>query len=169
MNKKYLPALVSGFGAAVLTTIPGVQSFSCCLLVPIASGVSIALYKKSNHELIRKIETGTGLMLGFLTALFAAFFASSFDIIITFITRASDLSVSLPQAEQLIREMNLGSAAEESINLIKQMIADIQTTGFSFLYSILITLTNLISYSIFGLLGGLVATAIINKRNINSN
>lgn len=168
MNKKYLPALVSGFGAAVLTTIPGVESFACCLLVPIAAGVSIALYKKSQPEIL-KIETGTGLMLGFLTALFAAIFASSFEILITYLTRTSDLSVSMPQAEQLIREMNLGTAAEESIEILKQMITDIQTTGFSFLYSVLITLTNLISYTIFGLLGGLVATAIINKRNINTN
>ncbi len=168
MNKKYLPALVSGFGAAVLTTIPGVESFACCLVVPIASGVSIALYKKSQPEIL-KIETGTGLMLGFLTALFAAIFASSFEILITYLTRTSDLSVSMPQAEQLIREMNLGTAAEESIEILKQMITDIQTTGFSFLYSILIALTNLISFTIFGLLGGLVATAIINKRNINTN
>lgn len=168
MNKKYLPALVSGFGAAVLTTIPGVESFACCLVVPIASGVSIALYKKSQSEIL-KIETGTGLMLGFLTALFAAIFASSFEILITYLTRTSDLSVSMPQAEQLIREMNLGTAAEESIEILKQMITDIQTTGFSFLYSILIALTNLISFTIFGLLGGLVATAIINKRNINTN
>jgi len=168
MNKKYLPALVSGFGAAVLTTIPGAESFACCLLVPIASGVSITLYKKSQPGIL-KIETGTGLMLGFLTALFAAIFASSFEILITYLTRTSDLSVSMPQAEQLIREMNLGTAAEESIEILKQMITDIQTTGFSFLYSVLITLTNLISYTIFGLLGGLVATAIINKRNINTN
>ena len=168
MNKKYLPALVSGFGAAVLTTIPGVESFACCLLVPIAAGVSITLYKKSQLAIL-KIETGTGLMLGFLTALFAAIFASSFEILITYLTRTSDLSVSMPQAEQLIREMNLGTAAEESIEILKQMITDIQTTGFSFLYSVLITLTNLISYTIFGLLGGLVATAIINKRNINTN
>jgi len=168
MNKKYLPALVSGFGAAVLTTIPGAESFACCLLVPIASGVSITLYKKSQPEIL-KIETGTGLMLGFLTALFAAIFASSFEILITYLTRTSDLSVSMPQAEQLIREMNLGTTAEESIEILKQMITDIQTTGFSFLYSVLITVTNLISYTIFGLLGGLVATAIINKRNINTN
>jgi len=168
MNKKYLPALVSGFGAAVLTTIPGAESFACCLLVPIASGVSITLYKKSQPGIL-KIETGTGLMLGFLTALFAAIFASSFEILITYLTRTSDLSVSMPQAEQLIREMNLGTTAEESIEILKQMITDIQTTGFSFLYSVLITLTNLISYTIFGLLGGLVASAIINKRNINTN
>jgi hypothetical protein len=48
------------------------------------------------------------------------------------------------------------------------MVADIQSNGFSILYAILITLTNLITYSIFGILGGVIATAILNKKNINS-
>lgn len=167
MNKKYLPALVCGFGAAVLTTIPGMESIACCLLTPAASGVSIFLYKKSQPGIL-KIGTGTGIMIGLLTAIFAALFASSFEMITTYITKTSDLSFSIPQVEQLVKDMKLGPAAEESIGVLKQMISEIQSKGFSLLYSILITLTNLITYSIFGMIGGLVATAIINKRNINS-
>lgn len=168
MNKKYLPALVCGFGAAVLTTIPGMKGIACCLLAPVASGISIVLYKKSQPGLV-KINTGTGVLLGLLTAIFAAIFASSFEIIITYVTHSSDLVTSLPQAESVVKDMNLGPAAEESIKLLKKMTADIQSTGFSFMYTFLITITNLITYSIFGMLGGLVATAILNKRNINQS
>lgn len=167
MNNKYLPALVSGFGAAVLTTVPGMEGIACCLLVPVASGISIVLYKKSQRGLI-KIETGTGVLLGLLTAIFAALFASGFEIIITYFTRTSDLVTSLPQAESVIKQMNIGPEAEESIKLLKQMISDIQSTGFSFFYALLITLVNLIFYSIFGMIGGVIATAILNKRNIKS-
>lgn len=164
MNKKYLSALVCGFGAAVLTTIPGVQTIACCLLVPIASAISIFLYKKSQQDLL-KIQTGTGIFLGLLTAVFAALFASGFEIIITYITRTSDLVTSMPQAEKVVKDMNLGPAAEESMKVLKQMISEIQSKGFSFLYAFLITTTNLITYSIFGMLGGLIGTAVINKRN----
>jgi uncharacterized membrane protein (UPF0136 family) len=164
MNKKYLSALVCGFGAAVLTTIPGVQTIACCLLVPVASAISIFLYKKSQPELI-KIQTGTGIFLGLLTAVFAALFASGFEIIITYITRTSDLVTSMPQAEKVVKDMNLGPAAEESMEILKQMVSEIQSKGFSFLYAFLITTTNLITYSIFGMLGGLIGTAVINKRN----
>lgn len=166
MNKKYLPALVCGFGASVLTTIPGMENVACCLLAPVASGISIFLYKKSQSGLL-KIGTGTGILLGLLTAIFAALFASSFEIIVTYITKTSDLVTSMPQAEQVVKDMNLGPAAEDSIEVLKQMLSDIQSKGFSFLYALLITLTNLITYSIFGMIGGVVATAIINKRNIN--
>lgn len=164
MNKKYLPGLVCGFGAAVLTTIPGVQTIACCLLVPIASVISIFLYKKSKPGLL-KIQTGTGILLGLLTAVFAALFASGFEIIITYITRTSDLVTSMPQAEKVVKDMNLGPAAEESMEVLKQMVSEIQSKGFSFLYAFLITATNLITYSIFGMLGGLIGTAVINKRN----
>jgi len=164
MNKKYLPGLVCGFGAAVLTTIPGVQTIACCLLVPIASVISIFLYKKSQPGLL-KIQTGTGILLGLLTAVFAALFASGFEIIITYITRTSDLVTTMPQAEKVVKDMNLGPAAEESMEILKQMVSEIQSKGFSFLYAFLITTTNLITYSIFGLLGGLIGTAVINKRN----
>lgn len=163
MNKKYLSALVCGFGTACLTTVPGIQSIACCLLIPIASVISIFLYKKSQRDLLR-ITTGTGIMLGLLTAIFAAVFASSFEIIITYLTRSSDLVVSMPQAEQVVKDLNLGPAAEESIEVLKQMVRDIQSKGFSVLYTFLITITNLITYSIFGMLGGVIGTAIINKR-----
>jgi hypothetical protein len=164
MNKKYLPSLVCGFGAAVLTIIPGFSSFACCFIVPIAAVVSVTLYKKSNPDIL-KIQTGSGVVLGLLTGLYAAIFASGFEIIITYVTKSNDLVLALPQTENLLRGMNLGPAVEDSIKLMKQMITDIRTKGFSFMYSILITLSNSITFSIFGILGGVLGTAIINRRN----
>jgi hypothetical protein len=164
MNKKYLSSLVCGFGAAVLTTIPGLESIACCLLVPIASIFTIGLYKKSSPGLL-KIQTRTGVLLGLFTGIFAALFASGFEIILTYIVKTNDLIATMPQTEKIIKDMNLGEAAKESLEILKQMINEIQSKGFSILYSVLITLANLITYSIFGMLGGAVGTAIINKRS----
>ena len=164
MNNRYLPALVCGFGAAVLTTIPGLESFACGLLVPIASVLSVRLYKKANTE-IAVLNTGPGVFLGLLTGIFAAGFASIFEVIITYFTKTNDLVAGYPQAEQVIRDLNLGDMAKESLILLKNMISDIQTKGFSFLYAVIITFSNLLSYSIFGMLGGVIGTAMINKRN----
>lgn len=164
MNNKYLSALVCGFGAAILTTIPGVESFACCLIVPIASGISIALFKKSNRELF-KISTGTGVMLGLLTGIIAALLASGFEIILTYISKTNELVTAMPQTESLIRDMNLGSAAEQSMKLLRQMVEEIRSNGFSFLYTILIIVSNLISFSIFGILGGILGTVLVNKRS----
>lgn len=164
MNKKYLSALVCGFGAAVLTTIPGLESIACCLLVPIASIISVRLYKKSIPD-TTKLNTGTGVILGLLTGIFAAVFASTFEIILTYVTKTNDLIVGLPQAEKVIRDLNLGDAAEQSMELLREMASEIKTSGFSFLYTVIITFSNLLTYSIFGMLGGVIGTAIINRRN----
>ena len=164
MNKKFLPSLVCGFGASVITIIPGFSSFACCLVIPIAAGISIGLFKKTNPDII-KIQTGTAVLLGLMTGLFAAVFASSFEIILTYFTKSNELVLAMPQTEDMIRQMNLGTAAEDSIKLMKQMIFHIQTKGFSILYSILITLSNLLTFSIFGMLGGVLGAAIINRRS----
>jgi len=164
MKTKYLPALVCGFGAAVLTTIPGLESFACCLLVPIASLISVRLYYKANHEMA-KLSTSSGVILGLLTGLFAAGFASIFEILLTYITKTNDLVVGYPQAEKVIRNLNLGNATKESLEMLRKMISEIQTQGFSFLYTIIITFSNVLTYSIFGMLGGVIGTALLNRRN----
>ena len=164
MNRLYLSSLVCGFGTAVLTTIPGLESFACCLLVPIAAIISVRLYKRSNPGII-KLNTGTGVLLGLFTGIFAAIFASVFEILLTYITKTNDLVTGFPQAEEVIRDLNLGDAAKESMNLLKRMVEEIRLKGFSPLYSLIITFTNLLSYSIFGILGGVLGTAFINKRN----
>ncbi len=164
MNKKYLSSLVCGFGSAVISIIPGFSTFACCLIVPIASAISVNLFKKSNPGML-KIQTGTGVFLGLFTGLIAAVFTSSFEIIITYITKSNDFVLALPQTENLIKDMNLGSTADESIKLMKQMVIELKTTGFSALYTIFITLSNLILYSVFGMLGGLFGAAIINRRS----
>ncbi len=167
MNKKYYPSLISGFGVAVILTIPGTKSLACCLLIPIASAFSIFLFRKSIKSMGR-LDTGTGLMLGFLTGLFAALFSTGFDVFITYLTRSNELVQNFPEAEALINKMNLGEGAQEAITLIKEMTKDIQQNGFSFLFTIMILASNLISYIIFGLVGGGIATAIINSRVKNS-
>lgn len=161
--KKVFPSLVSGFGASVLTTIPILKSFACCLLVPGAAILSLYLDKKINRNL-DKIKIQKALYFGFLTGLFATFFITAFDLLITFITKSNDLIATLPQTEMLMRQWNISPMMDESIELIKQMAVDIETTGFSMLYSVMIFFSYFISNTIFGMLGGALGMAIFNRQ-----
>ena len=152
MNKDYLPAIVCGFGAAVLTTIPGFKNFTCCLLVPVASFVAIVLYKKTNR-LDEKIAVSKAIILGLLTGIVAALFSTFFDLLITYITHSNEFIAGLPQTELIISDLNMGAIMDESLKLIKQMGKDIEANGFSVLYTIMIFLSNIITYTIFGILG----------------
>lgn len=166
MNKDYIPAIICGFGAAVLTTIPGFKNFACCLVVPAASFFAIVLYKKTNR-LDEKIAVNKAIILGLLTGIVAALFSTFFDLLITYITHTNEFIAGLPQTELILHDLNMGPIMDESLKLIKKMAKDIEANGFSALYTIMIFISNIIIYTIFGILGGAVGAAILNRRNRN--
>jgi len=54
---------------------------------------------------------------------------------------------------------------DEVFKIYKNMARDIQTNGFSLGYSIYFFMATSITSLIFGLIGGLVGMAFINRRN----
>ncbi len=162
-SKAYLPSLVAGFGAAVLTTVPGVREFGCCLIVPLAVITAMLLYKKTLDE-DTNIPVSRGLLIGFLTGLFAALFSTFFDVIVTLFTHTNDFVETLPQTKEVLDSFNFGEAAKQTLDLMKGMAEQITSTGFSLLYTIFILISNLIVDSIFGLLAGLLGRIIVNRR-----
>lgn len=161
--KKYLPTFIAGFGAAVLSIVPGIKNFSCCLIVPGATILALILDQKVNKN-SERIAVGKAVMFGLMTGLFATFFITTIDGLITFITKTNDFIETLPQSESLIRELNFGPMAEESLKLMKQMSKQIQRTGFSPLYLFILFTSNIITNTIFGIIGGLVGMGLLNKR-----
>ncbi len=164
--KKILPMIISGFGAAVLSVVPILKGFSCCIIVPFASVVALFLDLKVNKNL-DKIKISKAIWFGFMTGFFVTIFFVTFDLIITLLTKRNDLVDSLPQSEIIINQMNLGDFADEPIKLMRSMAEEIRKTGFSMLYAILIFFSNFITNSIFGIIGGLVGMGIINKKRQN--
>ncbi len=162
-SKYYLPSLVTGFGAAVLTTVPGVKEFGCCLIVPLAVFTALLLFRKTlNGD--KNLTVKTSLIIGLITGIFAALFTTFFDIIITLFTHSNDFVQSLPQTIQVLDELKLGEAARQTIDLMNGMANQITATGFSLLYTIFILFSNLIIDSVFGLLGGMLGRIIVNRR-----
>lgn len=163
-SNKYLPAFVSGFAAAVLSTIPIIKTFNCCLIIPAASIAALYLYQKTVIS-GAPVSLGNALGFGLLTGIIAAIFASAFDILITYITHTNDIILGLPDSENFMKQLNLGPVIDEWMKLFKQMASDIESTGFSALYTVVLTISNLFVFSIFGVLGGLLGMAILNRRN----
>lgn len=161
--KKYLPTFITGFGAAVLSIVPGIKSFSCCLIVPGAVILAMILDQKVNKS-IERISIGKAIMFGFMTGLFATIFITALDTLITFISKTNDFVEALPQSESIIRELKFGPMAEESLKLMKQMGKEIQRTGFSPLYVFILFVSNFFTNTIFGIIGGLVGMGLLNKR-----
>lgn len=161
--RKYSAAIVCGFGASVLSIVPGLKDLTCCLLVPASAILAVFLDQRllKNFE---KIKSSSGIIIGLLTGLAAAFFVTSLDLLMTFVSHNNEFVKSLPQTELILREWNLGPGTDEALSLLKQMAKDIRQTGFSVIYLIVVLISNLFTLSVFGLLGGALGTALFNKR-----
>ena len=163
MKNKLSPAIVCGFGAAVLTTIPGVKSLGCCLILPAATVLGIYFYLRITSY-SERVTTKTAMIIGLVTGLSSAFFSVFFDVMITYLFRTNDLVFSLPQIEILLGAYNLGEIGEESIALLRRMSNDIITSGFSITYIWFLFFNNIIIDSIFGIIGGLIGMSFFNKK-----
>lgn len=161
--KKILPSVISGFGAAVLSVVPVIKSFSCCLFVPLATIIALLLDIRVNRNL-EKITLSKAIYFGFLTGFFIPVFFVGFDIIITFTTRTNDFVEALTQSEILIKELNLGKIAEEPLALMRTISQEIKDKGFSLFYTLILFISNFITNVIFGIIGGLVGMGLLNKK-----
>ena len=163
--KKYLPVLVTGFAAGVLHVVPFLNGLTCCLIVPVAAYFAVILEQKSKN-ITGEFDLQRGAILGLLTGIVAAFFGSFFEIFVTFITKNNNILTSFNEISQSVNSLPFSSDVKDEVLTIMNSIADsIRETGFSPLYSISIFVNNLIVNPIFGLIGGLVGTKIINSKN----
>lgn len=162
--RKYLPALVTGFAAGVLSVVPIAKSFTCCLIVPLAAYFAIILDIRANSH-VGVYELKRGAILGLMTGLFAAMFGSCFDILITFITKNNDIITAFNEMTNMIDSIPITEEIKKEVLALIQSVADsIRQNGFSPLYAMSIIFNNLIVDSIFGLIGGLVGTKFYNSR-----
>jgi hypothetical protein len=164
MNHKSSPALVCGFAAAVLTIIPGLKSFACCLIIPFAVYMALIIHQKISGA--HRITAKESIYYGLLTGLFAALFGTLLEVLITYITKSNDITATYPEFEKSLQSFPSADMFKESLQLIKGMIYEISTKGFSILFTTFLLIGNVFIDTIFGIIGGLVSMSIINKKNI---
>jgi len=167
--KKYLAALICGFGAGVLQIVPLVKNFSCCMILPLAAFISLLLDQRATRN-FEKIPMKKALLFGLFTGLFAALFGSVFEIIITLITRNNDVIASFTDLQRIVQNLPLSEEIKtEVLNIFQSVREDILKNGFSILYTFSVIINNLIVNSIFGSVGGLAGAQIINRRLNNQS
>lgn len=166
MKSKYISPLVCGFGASVLTIVPGFKEIGCCLVIPFAAGLSLYLYQKSNKEK-EIISIKQALVFGLLMGIFSAIFATFFEVLFSAIFNTNDFVKSLPQLETAFKSFAPQNLLDEVFKIYKNMADDIKINGFSLSYTIYYLLATSITSLIFGMIGGIVGMAFLNRRNKN--
>ncbi len=162
--KKYLPAFICGFGAGVLQVVPVAKSFSCCLIIPIAAYLSIILDMKANGYQ-DELPTRKGVVLGLMTGFYAAIFGSFFELFITFVTKNNDIIAAYSELSKMINSFPVTEDVKQQVlQMLSTVYDEIQSYGFSLLYTTSIVINNFFVNIIFGLLGGLIGIKIVNSR-----
>lgn len=168
--KKYYPSFVVGFGAGILNIVPVLKSFGCCLLLPLAAYGAIYLDRKSNNLLTEKIEIKKALLLGLVTGITAAFVTTFTDALITFITHSNDMVANYSDLIKILDDFPVEeSAKNDVISFLSSTIKQIKEYGFSFFYTLSLLVSNLISDSIFGIIGGVIGAQVFNSRLKENN
>jgi hypothetical protein len=167
MNNKYLPSLVTGFGAAVLVSIPLVQHVGCCVIVPFAAVYALVLDVKLNKAEL-PIKGKHAVLFGLMTGLWAAVFSALFETIITMFAHSNEFVQELPNLENLLRNQTflpVKPIMEQVVPIYRSMATEIKTTGYSAIYTFAILTTNIFVDVIFGIIGGFIGMNYLNKRN----
>lgn len=169
--KKYLPSIVCGFGAGVLLVTPIIKVFTCCLIIPIAALLSVVLDQKANPT-GEKITIQKGIVLGLITGIITALFGTFFEVLITYITHANDLTENFVEMKEMWKNFPQQEILQPAMEMFDIMIYDIEEYGFSLPYSIFLLANNLFTGILFGVLGGLLGMKIANtgiEKSQNSN
>ena len=162
MNNKFLPSLVTGFAAGVLLSVPGVKNFVFFITIPLAVYFALLLNIKLNDGSL-PVRKRTAVIFGILTGLWAAFFSSLFDTLLTYVSHNNDFVEAFPEMQRRVQELNMGKITDEVLGMFKRMHADIKLKGFSPLYTFVLLISNFFMDVIFGILGGLISRIFINK------
>ena len=104
-------------------------------------------------------------MMGLMTGIYAAIFGTSFELLITFITKNNDLLYVVNDLKGFVDQFPVTNDVKQQVlDLTNNVVNSIKTDGFSLLYSVSLLINNLIINPIFGMIGALIGAKFINSR-----
>jgi hypothetical protein len=160
MNTKsmLLAAGLGGVAMAFLTAVPlvGIFGSCCCLWAGLwGSGIlSVWIYRQTDKTL-PALSVGQGVLLGLLAGVVGAVLGSIFGGLVSLISGGVSSAAYLDYMNQV---PGMSEYMNESS---RQMIEQFASTGSNILVS---TLCNFVLYPVFGMIGGLIGTALIWKK-----
>jgi len=161
-SKRFLPALVCGFGVAVISIIPIIQAMSCCLFTPLAGGLGVYLvFKQSHLDEGFRLKSSEAMIMGLLIGLISGVFDAVFQSVIIAVSKTNPVDDAIFIIKEYVKITDIP-------DIILDMAKEIEEKRFSLMLTISIFLTNFIVNTIFAAIGGLIGISMI-KRKFNIN
>ena len=146
------PAITGGMFLGLLSSIPFISA-GCCLWVLLGGGMAAVMLLRQRPS---GITYGDGAFVGVLSGFFGAVVGTVVQMSFHVIT-ARFFQSQQQQMEDLLRQIGAeGPIRDWTLRVFSGEISAV-TVGFTFF-------ANLLMYSLFAMVGGIMAIAIINKR-----
>jgi len=172
---KVKPAIIGGIIMTITSTIPYLSliNCACCAGIMLGGLASVYFYLQQLPPDEPPLESKHGLILGAFAGIFGAIFETLITVlIIKFLSKGyfdqiyieiekniSDLESQGQDVPQLLNEIQ---------NVIVNLTQEIGEKGFSLVLTILMLAFNTIKDVIFGLVGGLIGVALLQKKSKQS-
>jgi ammonia channel protein AmtB len=161
MNTKsmLLAGGIAGIVMGVLAAIPllGIVSSCCCLWAGLwGCGILAVLIYRLSNKSQPNLTVGQGVLLGLAAGLVGAVLASIFGALSSLIFGGMSSTAFMDYLNQI------PGAADSLDASSRQMLEQFAATSGSILFS---TVCNFVIFPVFGMIGSLIATALIWKNN----
>src|SRR5215471_2441466 len=150
------PALTGGMFLGLLSSVPIISAgnFLCCMWVLLGGGIAAVLLTRQRS--LSSISYGDGAFAGVISGLFGAVVGTIIQLAFRAIT-APFAANQLQELEKLMDQLGLEGGTRDF--LLRTFSGEISTLTVLFTF-----VSNLLVYALFAMIGGIIALAILRKR-----
>lgn len=162
MPNKLTPVIIGSVIMIVISLLPGLNLLNlvCCAGI-LAGGFGGTYYYnnqlKKTGQLIRFKD---GAAIGFLSGVFSAVIIVIFSTLLAMLVKQNPI----PEFFKLIDSQGI-TIPPEMDRFMQKISDEYSKNGFSFTLTIITFVVDIITYPIFGALGGIIAAAIFTRRS----
>lgn len=148
------PALAGGFALGVLSALPFISALNllCCFWVLAGGGLAVWML---NTQRPGTLKYGDGALGGLMAGLIGAFVATIISIPIRIVTLTPEVVAQMEQAMQQLPPA------------IRQAIGQFLTPGFNLTRELMGLVVNMVLFSLFAMIGGILMVAIVNRKKLD--
>ena len=169
---KIKPAVIGGSIMAIISTVPYLNMLNClcCAGIMLGGIAAVYFYQKSLPVNAPPLKTKYGVILGAFAGVFGAILETLITVFTIKYFAQNYFDSAYIEIERSIDQLHEnGSEIPLILIQVQDTIAsfaqEIAEHGFSFILTIIILVFNTFKDVLFGLLGGLLGVAILQKKN----
>jgi hypothetical protein len=158
---KFTPIIISAAVMTIISIFPLINLINlfCCAGIIAGGFAGAAFYAKQLEKAGSIIQFKDGAAIGAFSGLLAAIIVAAFNVFITMLSSQNPI----PEMYKLIDSMNI-SIPPEADRFMKRISDEYSNSGFSITLTIINLVSNLITYPLFGFVGGIIASSLFDKR-----